>query len=113
MALKRKKKKAKALRSRSSVSSPRVRCVIFDLDDTLYDCFRQRVRAAHRCAAHAMVRAGIKASAETVYRERMRAFRTDPTLRHIDAVVCERFQAADPEAISHAAREAYSHCPVG
>jgi len=34
-------------------------------------------------------------------------------LRSIDAEVCRRFDAADPEAISHAAREGYFHCPVG
>lgn len=92
---------------------PLIRCVIFDLDDTLYDCFRQRVRVSHRHAAEAMVKAGLKAGVEAVYRARMRAFRNDPTLRHIDAEVCRRFAAADPEAISHAAREAYFNCPVG
>src|SRR5262245_3027155 len=92
---------------------PIIRCVIFDLDDTLYDCFGQRVRVAHRCAARAMVKAGLKAGVEAVYRARMRAFRCDPILRYIDAEVCRRFNAGDPEAISHAAREAYFNCPVG
>lgn len=91
---------------------PLIRCVIFDLDDTLYDCFGQRVRAAHRHAAEAMVKAGLKASVEAVYRARMRAFRHDPMLRHIDAAVCRQFNAADPEAVSHAARDAYFNCPV-
>jgi FMN phosphatase YigB (HAD superfamily) len=92
---------------------PLIRAVIFDLDDTLYDCFRQRVRVSHRHAAKAMVEAGLKASVEAVYRARLRAFRQDPMLRHIDAEVCRRFQAAEPQAISHAAREAYFNCPVG
>jgi FMN phosphatase YigB (HAD superfamily) len=92
---------------------PLIRCVIFDLDDTLYDCLGQRVRAAHRHAAKAMVEAGINASVEAVYRARMREFRRDPVLRHIDAEVCRRFAAADAEAVSHAAREAYFNCPVG
>jgi FMN phosphatase YigB (HAD superfamily) len=109
----RQQKKIKSLRAGKKADRPLVRCVIFDLDDTLYDCFRQRVRVAHRCAARAMVKAGLKASVETVYRARMRAFRQDPMLRHIDAEVCRRFHAADPEAVSHAAREAYFHCPVG
>jgi len=87
--------------------------VIFDLDDTLYDNFRQRVRVAHRSAAKAMVEAGLKASVEAVYRARLRAFRDDPMLRHIDAEVCRCFAADDPVRISHAAREAYFHCPVG
>jgi len=56
---------------------PIIRCVIFDLDDTLYDCLGQRVRVTHRYAAQAMVEAGLKADAEAVYRARIRAFRTD------------------------------------
>jgi FMN phosphatase YigB (HAD superfamily) len=92
---------------------PLIRCVIFDLDDTLYDCFGQWLRVAHRHAARAMVKAGLKAKVEAVYRARMRAFRRDPMLRHIDAEVCRRFDAADPEAVSLAARDAYFNCPVG
>ena len=94
-------------------AKPLIRCVIFDLDDTLYDCFGQRVRDAHHHAAQAMVEAGLKATADAVYRARMRAFRQDPMLRHIDAEVSRHFGAEDPEAISRAAREAYFNCPVG
>jgi putative hydrolase of the HAD superfamily len=43
----------------------------------------------------------------------MKAFRHDPMLRHIDAEVCRHFEAADPERISRAARDAYFNCPVG
>ena len=87
--------------------------MIFDLDDTLYDCFSQRVRVAHRHAAQAMVEAGLNANAEAVYRARMRAFRQDLMLRHIDAEVSRHFRAENPEVISRAAREAYFNCPVG
>ncbi|HWX53382.1 MAG TPA: HAD family hydrolase [Verrucomicrobiae bacterium] len=90
-----------------------VRVVIFDLDDTLYDCMRQRVRPAHYHAAQAMVEAGLHADVNTVYRARMRAFRQDPMLRYIDAEVCRQFHAGDTERISRAARDAYFHCPVG
>jgi FMN phosphatase YigB (HAD superfamily) len=107
------KKKSKKSRRAAKSELPLIRCVIFDLDDTLYDCLRQRVRVAHRAAARAMVKAGLKGSLESVYRARMHAFRQDPMLRHIDAEVCRRFGAANPEAVSHAAREAYFHCPVG
>lgn len=92
---------------------PLIRCVIFDLDDTLYDCFGQRVRPAHRYAAKAMVRAGLRGTVEAVYRARMKAFRHDPMLKHIDAEVCRRFRAADPDALSKVARDAYFNCPVG
>ena len=94
-------------------AKPLIRCVIFDLDDTLYDCLGQRVRMTHRYAAQAMVGAGLKADAEAVYRARMRAFRTDPMLRHIDAEVTRHFGAENPEEISRIAREAYFNCPVG
>jgi len=92
---------------------PLIRCVIFDLDDTLYDCLGQRVRVTHRYAAQAMVAAGLKADSEAVYRARMRAFRQDPMLRYIDAKVTRHFGAENPEEISRIAREAYFNCPVG
>jgi FMN phosphatase YigB (HAD superfamily) len=92
---------------------PLIRCVIFDLDDTLYDCLGQRVRPSHRHAAEAMVKAGLKANVEQVFRARMRAFRIDPMLRHIDPAVCRQFNAAEPETVCQAARDAYFNCPVG
>jgi FMN phosphatase YigB (HAD superfamily) len=90
-----------------------IRCVIFDLDDTLYDCLGQRVRPAHRHAAEAMVAAGLKGSVDDVYHARLRAFHVDPMLRHIDAEVIKHFRADDPEAVSRAAHDAYFNCPVG
>lgn len=116
-----KKKKKKKLGSQPSrrkrqvrqTVKPLIRCVIFDLDDTLYDCLGQRVCVTHRYAAQAMVAAGLKADIEAVYRARMRAFRIDPMLRHIDAEVTRHFGAENPEEISRIAREAYFNCPVG
>lgn len=92
---------------------PIIHCVIFDLDDTLYDYLDQRLRVAHRHAAQAMVKAGLKAGVEAVYRARMRAFQCDPMLRYIDPEVARHFNVDDPQAICHAAREAYFNCPVG
>lgn len=106
-------KKTRRTRANRGAAQILIRCVIFDLDDTLYDCFRQRVSVCHRDAARAMVEAGLHASVEAVYRERLRAFRHDPMLRHIDDVVCRKFKASDPEKVLHAAREAYFNCPVG
>lgn len=113
MASSRRQPKAKSKRRSFSRRRPVIGCVIFDLDDTLYDCFGQRVRPAHRQAARAMNAAGLHGTVDAVYRARMKAFRKDPTLRHIDAEVCRRFQADDPERISRAARDAYFNCPVG
>jgi FMN phosphatase YigB (HAD superfamily) len=106
-------KKGKKLPPQLGRVRPLIRCVIFDLDDTLYDCLGQRVRAAHRHAAHAMVEAGLRADPEAVYRARMRAFRQNPMLRHIDPEVSRYFGAENPEPAIHAAREAYFNCPVG
>ncbi len=102
-----------ASHARKKNSAPLIRCVIFDLDDTLYDCMGQRVRPAHRHAAKAVVKAGLKASVEAVYRTRMKAFRVDPILMHIDAEVARKFHAANPEVLSKIARDAYFNCPVG
>jgi FMN phosphatase YigB (HAD superfamily) len=109
----RKRPARKPKRSRTGAGRPLIRCVIFDLDDTLYDCLGQRVKAAHRHAAEAMVQAGLKGEVEAVYRARMRAFRKDPMLRYIDPEVTRRFGAEDPDAVITAARDAYFHCPVG
>ena len=87
--------------------------VVFDLDDTLYDCLGQRVRPAHRHAAEAMVAAGLKGTVEDVYHARLGEFHIDPMLRHIDAAVIKHFGAENPEAVSKAAHDAYFQCPVG
>jgi len=71
---------------------PLITTVIFDLDDTLYDCFGQRVRAAHFHAAKAMAEAGLPASAEEIFEVRMKAYEEDPQLAHIDQRVCELFK---------------------
>jgi FMN phosphatase YigB (HAD superfamily) len=106
-------KKLKQRTERRGRPKPLIRCVIFDLDDTLYDCLGQRVRPAHRHAAEAMIQAGLEGKVEAVYRARMRAFRQDPMLRHIDPAVCRHFGATNVDEISKAARDAYFHCPVG
>ncbi|MFB3918286.1 MAG: HAD family hydrolase [Terriglobales bacterium] len=86
---------------------------IFDLDDTLYDCFGQRVKAAHRYASQAMVDAGLGATVDEVFAARMEAFRADPRLSHIDAEVCRRFAVRNPDKITQAARAAYFSFPAG
>ena len=92
---------------------PLVRVAIFDLDDTLYDCLKQRVRAAHRYAAEAMARAGVPAPPNRIFRLRMKAFAIDPQLAHVDRFVCQHFGVADLPGISRLAREAFFSCPVG
>jgi FMN phosphatase YigB (HAD superfamily) len=59
-----------------------------------------------------MVAAGLQASLTAVYRARMKAFRQDPMLRHIDAEVCRIFQPGDPQKIIRIAHDAYFNTPV-
>ncbi|HKW76617.1 MAG TPA: HAD family hydrolase [Terriglobales bacterium] len=100
------------LKSKKANPKHRIRCVIFDLDDTLFDSLGQRVRPAHRHAAEAMVRSGLKGTVEAVYRARLRAFRQDPMLRHIDPAVWSEFGGGDCDHICLAARDAFFNCPV-
>jgi FMN phosphatase YigB (HAD superfamily) len=94
---------------------PLITTVIFDLDDTLYDCFGQRVRDAHMAAAVAMADAGLPASAKEIFRVRMCAYKDDPQLTHIDERVCEHFgvPAGEREKLVRAARLAFFTMPVG
>src|SRR5437588_11863482 len=93
-------KRSKSKPSKPAEQRPLIRCAIFDLDDTLYDCLGQRVRRAHRHAAQAMIEAGLNGKLDEVYHARLRAFHIDPMLRHIDAEVTKHFGAADPDAVS-------------
>ena len=98
---------------RRAAARPGITIAVFDLDDTLYDCYGQRVLAAHRHAAEAMVRAGLPATAERVLRLRMQAFRRDPRISRIDLEICRRFRVEHPEKIILAARQAFYTLPVG
>lgn len=105
--------KRRAAKRKAASRRPRITTAVFDLDDTLYDCYGQRVLAAHRHAARAMVRAGLPATPERVLRLRMRAFRRDPRLSRIDLEICRRFRIEHPEKIIAAARQAFYTLPVG
>lgn len=95
------------------MARPRITTVIFDLDDTLYDCFRQRVQLAHRHAAAAMVEAGVPATVDQVFRVRMAAFKKDPHLHFIDQAVCKRFKVSNAALVEMRSRAAYFSTPVG
>ena len=93
---------------------PLITTVIFDLDDTLYDCFGQRVRAAHLHAAEAMAATGLHASPEEIFKVRIRAFADDPQLQRIDERVCEHFGVplAERDKLVRASRHAFFTLPV-
>ncbi len=100
---------------RSASRPPAIAAVIFDLDDTLYDCFHQRVQKTHRYASRAMHEAGLPASTEAIFRVRWKAFRDDPRLDHIERAVCRHFgvRGREAERICRAAHAAYFSAPVG
>ncbi len=95
------------------VPRPPITTVIFDLDDTLYDCFNQRVRGAHRHAAEAMVAAGVPGTVDEILELRMKAFDRDPQLAHIDGYVCAHYGLTETTEIARRSRAAYFSFPVG
>lgn len=109
----RRKGKRSRGRSKPSAIQPTIDICIFDLDDTLYDCFGQRVRLAHRHAARALAAAGVPGTEAQIYRVRIQKYREDPHLKAIDREVCQRFGVPYTDALHQIARQAYFHTPVG
>lgn len=100
--------------SASRADRPLITTVIFDLDDTLYDCLGQRVQAAHFRAAEALTAAGVPASAKEIFKVRMQAFADDPQLTRIDPRVLEHFgvPVTEREKLVRIARHAFFTLPV-
>ena len=92
---------------------PPITVVLFDLDDTLYDCFGQRVLAAHRNASRALAAAGLPASAEEIMELRLAALEADPRLEFIDTEVCRRLGVGYDDSVRETAQAAYFSTPVG
>jgi len=109
------KRSSRSARRSEKSASPLISTVIFDLDDTLYDCLGQRVRAAHLAAASAMADAGLRASAKAIFRVRMQAYKDNPQLTPIDERACEHFRvpASERERLVRASRHAFFTLPVG
>ena len=95
--------------------------VVFDLDDTLYDCYRQRVLVAHRHASKKMLAAGLRRStgrrltSESIFRLRLRLFREERNLDTLDHRLCARLglRGKPAERITRVGYKAYFTCPVG
>ncbi|MGH9803653.1 MAG: HAD family hydrolase [Candidatus Acidiferrales bacterium] len=100
---------------------PLITTVVFDLDDTLYDCLRQRVLAAHRYASRQLLRAGLqrrlgrRISFERLWRLRLRLFREERNLATLDARLLARLGVAGPLAarLARLGPAAYFSLPVG
>lgn len=80
--------------------------VVFDLDDTLFDCLEQCVGPAHREAAEAMRAAGLEAEVETIAALRREIRSADPSIPLEDAV-CQRLGAEPSAAIRESGERAF------
>jgi uncharacterized protein len=84
----------------------KIKGVIFDLDDTLFDCFNQCVLAAHKEAAQAMIDAGLKANVEDVYDCRLQ-FRSNFPGCLLEEMVAAALGVACHEGIAKAGQDAF------
>jgi FMN phosphatase YigB (HAD superfamily) len=82
-----------------------VRAVVFDLDDTLYDCLGQCVGPAHREAAKAMVEAGAHATFDEVLEARLSL--AGLHVLDLDDAVAASFRATHPVKVAEAGRRAF------
>ena len=82
-----------------------VRAVVFDLDDTLYDCAGQCVGPAHREAAKAMVEAGAHATVEEVLEARLAL--SGIHVLDLDDAVAASFRSTQPVKVAEAGRRAF------
>lgn len=101
-------------------SRPTITTVVFDLDDTLYDCYRQRVLAAHRYACRRMLAASLRRAAgpslflARLLRLRLQLFRAERNLMTLDQRLCFRLGLKGREAarLGRIGRRAYFSYPV-
>ncbi len=101
-------------------SRPLITVAVFDLDDTLYDCQRQRVLAAHRHAARKMLFHGLarnigrKLSMEGLVRLRQQLFRENRNLDTLDYRLCLHLGLRGRQArrLARIGRDAYFTYPV-
>jgi len=88
----------------SSAAPAEIRAVVFDLDDTLFDCATQCVAPAHREAAKAMVEAGAAATADEVLEARLALSGIE---RDVDDAVAASFRSVSPVRVAEAGRRAF------
>ena len=99
----------------------KITTVVFDLDDTLYDCYRQRVQAAHRYAAKKLLGAGLakhvnrRLTVQSLAALRLKLFREERNLDTLDRRLVARLQLRGQTArhLAHIGHEAYFGYPVG
>ena len=84
--------------------NPSIRAVVFDLDDTLFDCMGQCVGPAHREAARAMAEAGARASVDELLEARLALAGVE---RDLDDAVAAAFRSVNPVKVADAGRHAF------
>jgi FMN phosphatase YigB (HAD superfamily) len=89
----------------AAATEPPPKAVVFDLDDTLFDCLGQCVGAAHREAARAMVEAGARATVEEVLEARLALAGMPGT--DVDDAVAATFRSVQPVKVAEAGRRAF------
>ncbi|MFQ5817681.1 MAG: HAD family hydrolase [Terriglobia bacterium] len=108
------RKRAMKRRPRTTITT-----VVFDLDDTLYDCYRQRVLRAHHHACHALLPklrdAGLAVAFGPLLRARLKLFHETRDLENLDRRLCVRLGLRGRRAarLARIGREAYFNLPVG
>jgi len=98
----------------------KITTVVFDLDDTLYDCYRQRVRAAHRYAAEKLLAAGLarhtrrQPTIPSLTALRLKLFREERNLDTLDRRLCTRLglRGRTAQHFARLGRDAYFGFPV-
>ena len=90
---------------------PKIKAVLFDLDDTLFDCCGLLVEAARRRAAKAMVQAGLPCTEEEAYRTQIElAEEHGPRFNVFDAMAETHGM---PSSLAQTALTAYNSEEVG
>jgi len=90
---------------------PKIKAILFDLDDTLYDCYGLLVEAARRRAARAMVQAGLPCTEEEAYQKQLElAEQHGPRFNVFDAMAEVHHM---PASLAQAAYAAYNSDEVG
>jgi FMN phosphatase YigB (HAD superfamily) len=92
---------------------PVITVVLFDLDDTLYDCLGQRVVAAHHHASRALAASGLPASPDEILKLRLVAMEADPRLEYVDLEVGRQLGVPVSDEIRRVSQAAYFSAPVG
>lgn len=82
------------------------RAVLFDLDDTLFDCNSQLVLPAHREAVAAMIRAGLPGRKEELLQRRLHLFAHHPR-EDVDRLLAASFGLETPEVVDAGRRAFY------